>query len=85
MECITNAKALLEYHIASLKVNEYQHELMFIYSFCLSKEFDELQEKRLQVSEQYRTITSSQQGPGMNVTNNSMNYQTGRPQRFEFA
>ena len=55
-----------------------------LFVFSLSKEFDELQEKRFQVSEQMRTIVSSQQGPGMNETNNSMNYQTGRPPRFEF-
>lgn len=62
-ECIANAKALLEYHLASLK------------------EFDELQEKRSQMNEEFRTITGSQQGPGMNMTNNNMNYQPGRPQR----
>ena len=62
-ECIANAKALLEYHLASLK------------------EFDELQEKRSQMHEEYRTISGTQQGQGMNVTNTNMNYQTGRPQR----
>lgn len=63
------------------------NRIVFFLSFRvrLSKEFDELQEKRFQMSEQYRTIASSQQGAGMNATNNSMNYQTGRPQRFEFA
>jgi len=65
VECITNAKVLLEYHMACLK------------------EFDELQEKKIQVSEQVRTIIGPQQGAGMNITNNNMNYQGGRQQRYE--
>jgi fragile X mental retardation protein len=65
VECITNAKVLLEYHLACLK------------------EFDELQEKKTQVSEQFRTIIGPQQGGGMSITNNNMNYQSGRQQRYE--
>jgi len=64
-DCITNAKALLEYHIACLK------------------EIDELQEKRTQVTEQVRTIIGPQQGAGMNITNNNVNYQGGREARYD--
>ena len=46
------------------------------------KEFDELQEKKIQVNEQFRTILGPQQGAGMNMGNN-MGYQGGRPQRYE--
>jgi len=49
--------------------------------FFYSKEFDELQEKKIQVSEQYRTIIGPQQGVGMSITNNNMNYSSGRQQR----
>ncbi|CAF3467727.1 unnamed protein product [Rotaria sp. Silwood1] len=65
VESITNAKVLLDYHIACLK------------------EFDELQEKKIQVSEQFRTIIAPQQNAGMNSTNNNMAYPSGRHQRYE--
>ncbi|CAF3041917.1 unnamed protein product [Rotaria sp. Silwood2] len=65
VESITNAKVLLDYHMACLK------------------EFDELQEKKIQVSEQFRTIIGPQQTAGMNSTNNNMPYQSGRQQRYE--
>ncbi|CAF1166271.1 unnamed protein product [Rotaria sordida] len=66
VESITNAKVLLDYHIASLK------------------EFDELQEKKTQVNEQFRTIIGPQQNAGMNLTNNNMAYPSGRQQqRYE--
>ncbi len=45
------------------------------------KEFDELQEKKTQVNEQYRTIFGPQQGAGMNIMNNNMNYQGGGRQQ----
>lgn len=45
-----------------------------------SKEFDELQEKKTQVSEQFRTIVGPQQGAGMNMTT-GMGYQGGRQQQ----
>ncbi len=54
--------------------------LKFKFTFIL-KEFDELQEKKIQVNEQFRTIIGPQQGGGMSITNNNMNYQGGRQQR----
>lgn len=69
-ESITNARVLLDYHLACLK------------------EFDELQEKKIQVSEQFRTIVGPQQGAGMNVAGgqggSGGGYQGGRQQRYEF-
>jgi fragile X mental retardation protein len=65
VECITNAKVLLEYHMACLK------------------EFDELQEKKTEVSEQFRTIIGQQQNAGMSIMNNNMNYQSGRQPRYD--
>lgn len=48
---------------------------------CFSlKEFDELQEKKIQVSEQFRTIVGPSQGAGMNMTT-GMGYQGGRQQQ----
>ncbi len=44
------------------------------------KEFDELQEKKIQVNEQFRTIVGPQQGSGMNIAS-GMGYQSGRQQR----
>jgi hypothetical protein len=44
------------------------------------KEFDELQEKKIQVSEQFRTIVGPQQGAGMNMAT-GMAYQSGRQPR----
>jgi len=44
------------------------------------KEFDELQEKKIQVNEQFRTIVGPQQGAGMNMAS-GMGYQSGRQQR----
>jgi hypothetical protein len=43
------------------------------------KEFDELQEKKIQVNEQFRNILGPQQG--MTLTNTNMGYQGGRQQR----
>ena len=48
--------------------------------FCFAKEFDELQEKKTQVSEQVRTIAGPQQGAGMNMPG-GMGYQGGRQQQ----
>jgi hypothetical protein len=48
--------------------------------FLLTKEFDELQEKKIQVNEQFRTIAGTQQGTAMNVTG-GMGYQGGRQQQ----
>jgi len=61
-ESITNARVLLDYHLACLK------------------EFDELQEKKIQVNEQFRTIVGPQQGAGMNIAGG----QGGRQPRYEF-
>ena len=48
---------------------------------CVLQEFDELQEKKIQVNEQFRTIVGPQQGAGMNMTG-GMGYQnSGRQQR----
>jgi hypothetical protein len=53
--------------------------MLFIF---LHKEFDELQEKRTQMNEQYRTIIGPTANPGMNSTvNNTIGYPSGRPQR----
>jgi hypothetical protein len=49
--------------------------------FFFSKEFDELQEKKTEVSEQFRTIIGQQQNAGMSIMNNNMNYQSGRQPR----
>lgn len=66
VDCITNAKVLLDYHMACLK------------------EFDELQEKKTQVNEQFRTMTGPLQ-TGANNQQNNMNatFQSGRQQRFD--
>ncbi|CAF4674530.1 unnamed protein product [Rotaria sp. Silwood1] len=53
------------------------------YHLACLKEFDELQEKKIQVNEQFRTIAGPQQGTGMNVASN-MGYPSGRHQRYEF-
>ncbi|CAF3639686.1 unnamed protein product [Rotaria sordida] len=53
------------------------------YHLACLKEFDELQEKKIQVNEQFRTIAGPQQGTGMNVASN-MGYQSGRYGRYEF-
>ncbi|CAF4002488.1 unnamed protein product [Rotaria magnacalcarata] len=53
------------------------------YHLACLKEFDELQEKKLQVNEQFRTIAGPQQGAGMNVASN-MGYPSGRGGRYEF-
>jgi fragile X mental retardation protein len=55
------------------------------YHLACLKEFDELQEKKIQVNEQFRTIAGTQQGTAMNVTG-GMGYQGGRQQqqRYEF-
>jgi hypothetical protein len=55
--------------------------LIDIYFFYI-KEFDELQEKKTQVNEQFRTIVGPQPGPGMNMTG-GMGYQSGRQQRYD--
>jgi hypothetical protein len=56
--------------------------LKFVFfSSLLSKEFDELQEKKTEVSEQFRTFIGQQQGAGMNIMNTNMNYQSGRQPR----
>ena len=47
------------------------------------KEFDELQEKKIQVNEQFRTIVGPQQGPSMSISA-GMGYQGGRSQRYEY-
>ncbi|UJR30798.1 hypothetical protein I4U23_018316 [Adineta vaga] len=65
VESVTNARVLLEYHIACLK------------------EFDELQEKKIQVNEQFRTIVGPQQGATINSTINNSGYQSGRSQRYD--
>lgn len=53
------------------------------YHLACLKEFDELQEKKIQVNEQFRTIAGPQQGTGMNNAT-GMGYQSGRQQRYEF-
>jgi hypothetical protein len=56
-------------------------ELKFICNlFSFTKEFDELQEKKIQVNEQFRTIAGSQQGAATNMTG-GMGYQGGRQQQ----
>jgi hypothetical protein len=56
-------------------------KFVFFSSLLLSKEFDELQEKKTEVSEQFRTFIGQQQGAGMNIMNTNMNYQSGRQPR----
>lgn len=45
------------------------------------KEFDELQEKKIQMNEQFRTIVGPQQVAAMSIGSNQMAFQTGRQQR----
>lgn len=49
--------------------------------FFRLQEFDELQEKRTLVAEQYRNIAGTQQGAGMNADGSTGGYAGGRPQR----
>jgi hypothetical protein len=49
--------------------------------FVRFQEFDELQEKRTQLAEQYRNIAGTQQGAGMNADGSTGGYAGGRPQR----
>ncbi|CAF0907541.1 unnamed protein product [Adineta ricciae] len=57
-------------------------KVLLEYHLASLKEFDELQEKKIQVNEQFRTIVGPQQGTSMNITA-GMGYQGGRPQRYE--
>jgi hypothetical protein len=54
--------------------------ILFVLTLFFLKEFDELQEKKIQVSEQFRTIVGPQQGAGMNMAT-GMAYQSGRQPR----
>ncbi|CAF3567896.1 unnamed protein product [Adineta steineri] len=57
-------------------------KVLLDYHLACLKEFDELQEKKTQVNEQFRTIIGPQQGAGMNMVA-GMGYQSGRQQRYE--
>jgi hypothetical protein len=67
--------------MACLKVNCQNEFFSSKLNFFSSKEFDELQEKKTEVSEQFRTIIGQQQNAGMSIMNNNMNYQSGRQPR----
>ncbi|CAF3368877.1 unnamed protein product [Rotaria socialis] len=58
-------------------------KVLLDYHISCLKEFDELQEKKIQVNEQFRTILGPQQGAGVNSANNNVGYQGGRQQRYE--
>ncbi|UJR15808.1 hypothetical protein I4U23_002738 [Adineta vaga] len=58
-------------------------KVLLEYHLACLKEFDELQEKKTQVNEQFRTIAGPQQATAMNFTA-GMGYQSGRQQRYEF-
>jgi len=54
------------------------------YHLACLKEFDELQEKKIQMNEQFRTIVGPQQVAAMNIGSNQMSFQTGRQQRYDY-
>ncbi|CAF0850062.1 unnamed protein product [Adineta ricciae] len=58
-------------------------KVLLEYHIASLKEFDELQEKRSQVHEQYRTIVGPQQDATSNSTGNNQGYQGGRQQRYD--
>lgn len=58
-------------------------KLLLEYHITCLKEIDELQEKKLQVSEQIHTMLGPQQDSGMNITSHNMGYQGGRQQLYE--
>ncbi|CAF0793531.1 unnamed protein product [Adineta steineri] len=57
-------------------------KVLLDYHMSCLKEFDELQEKKIQVNEQFRTIIGPQ-GPNVNTTINNSGYQGGRSQRYD--
>jgi hypothetical protein len=69
--------------MAYLKVNctedlSFSSKSKFVFRL---KEFDQLQEKKTEVNEQFRTIVGQQQTGGMSIMNTNTNYQGGRQQR----
>lgn len=53
------------------------------YHMACLKEFDELQEKKIQMNEQFRTIVGPQQVVAMNIGSSHMGYQGGRQGQYQ--